>query len=48
MVVRPAEALAHRMIGEPGSRFRLPTPALIVDEEALDANIAGMAGRASR
>jgi 3-hydroxy-D-aspartate aldolase len=46
MVMRPAEALAHAMIGEPGSRFRLPTPALIVDEEALDANIARMAGRA--
>ncbi|HTI74924.1 MAG TPA: DSD1 family PLP-dependent enzyme [Mycobacterium sp.] len=46
MAVRPAEVLAHRMIGEPGSRSRLPTPALVVDEEALDANIARMARRA--
>ncbi|WP_156764567.1 DSD1 family PLP-dependent enzyme [Mycobacterium sp. E3247] len=32
------------MIGEPNSRFRLPTPALILDEAALDANIRRMAG----
>ena len=43
MVVRSAEALAHAMIGEPGSRFRVPTPALIVDEAVLDENIARMA-----
>jgi D-serine deaminase-like pyridoxal phosphate-dependent protein len=45
MTSRVAEALAQAMIGEPGSRFRLPTPALILDEEALDANIARMAER---
>ncbi len=33
------------MIGEPGSRFRVPTPALILDETALDANICRMAER---
>jgi D-serine deaminase-like pyridoxal phosphate-dependent protein len=45
MAVRPAEALAQAMIGEPNSRFRLPTPALILDEAALDANIGRMADR---
>jgi len=40
-----AEALAHTMIGEPGSRFRVPTPALVLDEAALDANIRRMADR---
>jgi D-serine deaminase-like pyridoxal phosphate-dependent protein len=33
------------MIGEPGSRYRIPTPALIVDEAVLDANITAMAQR---
>jgi len=33
------------MIGEAGSRYRIPTPALIVDEAVLDANIAAMAHR---
>jgi D-serine deaminase-like pyridoxal phosphate-dependent protein len=33
------------MIGEPNSRFRLPTPALILDEAKLDANIGRMADR---
>jgi D-serine deaminase-like pyridoxal phosphate-dependent protein len=42
---RPAEALAQAMIGEPNSRFRLPTPALILDEVALEANIRRMAER---
>ncbi|WP_216905425.1 alanine racemase [Nocardia noduli] len=46
MTTRPAAALARAMVGEPGSRYRLPTPALIVDEAKLDANIAAMAARA--
>lgn len=33
------------MIGEPNSRFRVPTPALILDVAALDANIRLMAER---
>jgi D-serine deaminase-like pyridoxal phosphate-dependent protein len=33
------------MIGEPNSRFRLPTPALILDATALDANVRRMAER---
>lgn len=45
MTVRPADQLAQAMIGEPNSRFRLPTPALILDEAALDANIRRMADR---
>lgn len=45
MTVRPADHLAQAMIGEPNSRFRLPTPALILDEAALDANIHRMAER---
>ncbi len=46
MTIRPADQLAQAIIGEPNSRFRLPTPALILDEAALDANIRRMAGRA--
>jgi D-serine deaminase-like pyridoxal phosphate-dependent protein len=45
MTIRPAEELARAMIGEPGSRFRVPTPALILDETSLDANICRMAER---
>jgi D-serine deaminase-like pyridoxal phosphate-dependent protein len=45
MTIRPPEALAQAMIGEPNSRFRVPTPALILDEVALDANIRRMAER---
>jgi hypothetical protein len=33
------------MIGDPSSRFRLPTPALILDETASDANICRIAER---
>lgn len=33
-------------IGHPGSRFRLDTPALVVDRPALDRNIAAMAAHA--
>jgi D-serine deaminase-like pyridoxal phosphate-dependent protein len=45
MTTRPADELTKAMIGEPGSRFRVPTPALILDEKALDANIRRMAQR---
>jgi D-serine deaminase-like pyridoxal phosphate-dependent protein len=44
--VSPAEAYAARLIGEPGSRWKLPTPALIVDLDAFEANLARMAARA--
>jgi D-serine deaminase-like pyridoxal phosphate-dependent protein len=42
----PPERFAEALIGQPGSRWRLPTPALVVDLDALDANIAAMAARA--
>jgi D-serine deaminase-like pyridoxal phosphate-dependent protein len=43
----PAEAYAESLIGQPGSRWKLPTPALIVDLDAFEANVAKMAARAS-
>jgi 3-hydroxy-D-aspartate aldolase len=36
----------HGLIGRPGSRFILDTPALIADLDALDRNIAAMAAHA--
>jgi D-serine deaminase-like pyridoxal phosphate-dependent protein len=35
-----------RLIGEPGGRARLDTPALLIDRAALDRNIAAMAAHA--
>jgi D-serine deaminase-like pyridoxal phosphate-dependent protein len=43
--VSPAETFAQSLIGQQGSRWRLPTPALIVDLDKLEANIARMAAR---
>ena len=42
----PTEREARALIGKRGSRFLVPTPALIVDLDAADANIAEMASRA--
>lgn len=44
-----SQSLHGHLIGQPGSRDRLNTPALIVDLNALEANIAAMAafGRAT-
>lgn len=39
----PSEQIAEALIGLAGSRSRLPTPALVVDLDRLDANIARMA-----
>ncbi|MDB5680954.1 MAG: threonine aldolase [Sphingomonas bacterium] len=39
----PSQHLHGHLIGQPGSRERLNTPALIVDLDALEANIAAMA-----
>ncbi|MDB5679272.1 DSD1 family PLP-dependent enzyme [Sphingomonas bacterium] len=39
----PSQYLHAHLIGQPGSRDRLNTPALIVDLDALEANIAAMA-----
>ena len=33
-----------QFIGQPGSRFRLDTPALLIDRDALERNIAGDSG----
>ena len=41
----PAEKFALSLIGQQGSRWRLPTPALVVDLDRLEANIARMAAR---
>jgi D-serine deaminase-like pyridoxal phosphate-dependent protein len=35
-------------LGQPGSRYRVATPALILDVDALDRNVARMAARAER
>jgi D-serine deaminase-like pyridoxal phosphate-dependent protein len=37
---------ARALIGRPGSRLQLPTPALVVDADAFEANVARMAQRA--
>ena len=39
-------ALARALVGEPGSRHEIPTPAAILDLDAFEANLALMAGRA--
>jgi D-serine deaminase-like pyridoxal phosphate-dependent protein len=41
--VTPSQHLHGHLIGQPDSRKRLNTPALIVDLDALEANIAAMA-----
>jgi D-serine deaminase-like pyridoxal phosphate-dependent protein len=41
----PVQRQAEELIGQQGSRWRLPTPALVVDLDALDANVARMAAR---
>jgi D-serine deaminase-like pyridoxal phosphate-dependent protein len=43
----PAEAHAESLIGQPRSRWSLPTPALVVDLDAFEANVAKMAARAA-
>ena len=42
-----AKTLHQHLIGQQGSRRALNTPALIVDREALDRNIAAMAAKAA-
>ena len=42
----PALAASRALLGQPGSRFHIPTPALVVDLDALERNIARMAERA--
>ena len=37
----------ERLIGIPGSRYRLDTPALVLDLDALERNLAAMAAHAA-
>ena len=42
----PGLTASRALVGQPGSRARIPTPALVVDLAALERNIARMAARA--
>jgi D-serine deaminase-like pyridoxal phosphate-dependent protein len=42
----PVDELLQRLIGRPGSRCEAPTPALVVDVDALERNVQKMAARA--
>lgn len=44
---RPCVAAALAVLGLPGSRDLIPTPAAVLDLEAFDRNLARMAGRAA-
>ena len=39
-------ALTRALVGQPGSRGRIPTPAAVLDLDAFERNVAKMAGRA--
>ncbi|MDB5426838.1 MAG: threonine aldolase family protein [Phenylobacterium sp.] len=43
---RPHLAATRALIGQPGSRDRIPTPAAVLDLDAFDRNVARMAARA--
>ena len=43
---RPHVAATRVLIGQPGSRDRIPTPAAVLDLDAFDRNVAKMAARA--
>ena len=45
---KPHVAAALAMIGQPGSRDLIPTPAAILDLDAFDRNVARMAERAAK
>ncbi len=44
---KPHVAAALALIGQPGSRDLIPTPAAVLDLDAFDRNVALMAGRAA-
>ena len=44
---KPHVAAALAMLGQPGSRDRIPTPAAVLDLDAFDRNVARMAQRAA-
>jgi len=43
---RPHLTAARELIGQPGSRQRIPTPAAVLDLDAFERNVAKMAARA--
>ena len=45
---RPHVALALGLVGQPGSRDRIPTPAAVLDLDAFDRNVARMTERAAQ
>ena len=45
---KPHVAAALAMIGQPGSRDMIPTPAAVLDLDAFDRNVARMAERAAK
>ena len=45
---KPHVAVALAMIGQPGSRDLIPTPAAVLDLDAFDRNVARMAERAAQ
>ncbi len=44
---RPHLVATRALIGQPGSRERIPTPAAVLDLDAFERNVAKMAGRAT-
>lgn len=44
---RPHVAFALSILGQPGSREHIPTPAAVIDLDAFDRNVARMAARAA-
>src|SRR5690554_1812781 len=42
----PVDERLESLVGQPGSRHRLPTPILLADLDRIEANIARMARRA--
>ena len=44
---KPHLAAIEAVLGQPGSRGLIPTPAAVVDLDAFEANVAKMAGRAT-
>lgn len=45
---RPHVAFALSILGQPGSRDLIPTPAAVIDLDAFDCNVAKMAARAAQ
>lgn len=48
LAARPHIAAAVATLGQPGSAHTIPTPAVVIDLDAFDRNVARMAGRAAQ